>query len=192
MRALALTLNQKDWTQERIADALGVGQQTVSDWLNKNTTNTETGNGCIPKAHAKLSADQKKEIFDRAKAGERQTQLAADFDVSQPAIHKAIKSVEKREDRAARILAKASLPHGEFIPMIEGLPFSERTAQRLMSISENPVISNTTHVSLLPPSWGALYELSKQPDEKLNEAFEAGLAKKSNFFYITQNVVTLR
>lgn len=34
-------------------------------------------------------------------------------------------------------------------------------AQRLMQIASNPALANATHVSLLPPSWGTLYELSR-------------------------------
>jgi hypothetical protein len=64
--------------------------------------------------------------------------------------------------------AKGNLAHGEFIAMIEtDLPFRPRTAQRLMGIAKHPVISNATHVSLLPPSWGTLYELTQLPDETL-------------------------
>jgi hypothetical protein len=40
------------------------------------------------------------------------------------------------------------------------LPFDVRTAQRLIKIAENPVLTDATHVSRLPPSWGTLYELA--------------------------------
>jgi hypothetical protein len=60
------------------------------------------------------------------------------------------------------------LPHGQFEAMVKlKLPFNERTAQRLMEIARHPVISNATHVSLLPPSWGTLYELTRVPNEIL-------------------------
>jgi hypothetical protein len=49
------------------------------------------------------------------------------------------------------------------------------TAERLMAISQDPVISNATHGSLLPPSWMTLYELTKLPAE----ALEAGIAEGS-------------
>jgi hypothetical protein len=44
---------------------------------------------------------------------------------------------------------------------MDALPFNERTAQRLMKISEHPVLTNTTHESHLPTSWTTLYEPSK-------------------------------
>ncbi|SFJ53221.1 hypothetical protein [Bradyrhizobium sp. Gha] len=60
------------------------------------------------------------------------------------------------------------LQHGTFEAMVRSkLPFSERTAQMLMKIAGHPVLSNPKHVSLLPPSWGTLYELTKLPDNKL-------------------------
>lgn len=64
--------------------------------------------------------------------------------------------------------AKASLLHGEFGAMIKrDLPFGPRTARRLMAIAGNPVLSNRTHVSVLPSSWGTLAELAKLPVQTL-------------------------
>ncbi len=61
--------------------------------------------------------------------------------------------------------AKAALPHGEFGTLIEReLPFSARTAERLMRIASDPRLSNPTTLSLLPPHWGTLYELTKLSD----------------------------
>ena len=70
---------------------------------------------------------------------------------------------------AGRLLAeaKAALPHGEFICMIEAeLPFKASTAQRLMKIAADKRISNTANVQHLPAHWGTLYELTKLPDDK--------------------------
>jgi hypothetical protein len=73
------------------------------------------------------------------------------------------------------IKAKRSLKHGSFGIMVDkALPFGARTAQRLMQIAEHPVLSNTTHASLLPPSWMTLYELSHVPPELLEEYLEEG------------------
>ena len=64
--------------------------------------------------------------------------------------------------------AKGTLPHGEFIPMIEKkLPFKRQTAFRLMRIAEHSILSNVTHVQHLPPAWGTVYELTKAPDEAI-------------------------
>jgi hypothetical protein len=59
------------------------------------------------------------------------------------------------------------LPHGEFTAMIEDdLPFGPRTAQYLMVIARNEVLSNPKYSSLLPGAWTVLYELALV-DEKL-------------------------
>ncbi len=60
------------------------------------------------------------------------------------------------------IEAKDDIGHGGFQEMIRAeLPFSPRTAQRLMEIAEDRVLSNATHASHLPASWMTLYELAK-------------------------------
>jgi hypothetical protein len=78
---------------------------------------------------------------------------------------------------AGRLIAdaKAALPHGAFTAMIESdLPFGARTAQMLMRIGEDARLSNPKHVSLLPPSWGTLYELTKLKDDELEARFSSG------------------
>lgn len=62
------------------------------------------------------------------------------------------------------IEARAELPHGSFELMVQReLPFSPRAARMLMKIAEHPVISNRKHVSVLPSSWGTLYQLALLP-----------------------------
>src|SRR5262249_15165538 len=71
---------------------------------------------------------------------------------------------------AGRLLidAKEKLPHGTFEAMIESdLPFGPRTAERLMVVARNDVLSNPTHASLLPGTWTVLHELALV-DEKLD------------------------
>ncbi len=78
---------------------------------------------------------------------------------------------------AGRLLteAKAALPHGAFTAMIEtDLPFGARTAQRLMVIAADPRLADPTHVSLLPPHWGTLYELTKLTDDEFAENRSTG------------------
>lgn len=74
------------------------------------------------------------------------------------------------------IMARESLDHGEFGPMIESqLPFGVRTAEMLMRIARHPGISNPKFVSYLPPSWGSLHELTPLEPEEFERAIEAGL-----------------
>jgi hypothetical protein len=71
---------------------------------------------------------------------------------------------------AGRLLidAKENLKHGDFEDMIErDLPFGPRTAERLMIVARNEVLSNPTHASLLPGAWTVLHELALV-DEKLD------------------------
>jgi N6-adenosine-specific RNA methylase IME4 len=85
------------------------------------------------------------------------------------------KSVEGIFDTGKLIIqAKEDLTkHGEFIAMVKSqLPFSDRTARRLMAIAADQRLSKRTHVSVLPPHWGTLYELTKLDDEQ----FEAAIA----------------
>jgi N6-adenosine-specific RNA methylase IME4 len=76
-----------------------------------------------------------------------------------------------------RLLAEArkALDHGEFTAMIDrDLPFKARTAQRLMKIADDERLSNPTHVSLLPPHWGTLYELTKLTDAQFAAKVASG------------------
>jgi N6-adenosine-specific RNA methylase IME4 len=69
--------------------------------------------------------------------------------------------------------AKASLPHGEFGKMITGeLPFSARTAQRLMSIAADERLRHS--VSHLPPVWSTLFELTRLDDEQFGARLSDG------------------
>lgn len=73
------------------------------------------------------------------------------------------------------IEAKDSLPHGEFLLMIEqDLPFSARRAQQLMAIARNSTITDTKTSSHLPVATDAKYELSRLPEAELREAIDQG------------------
>ena len=71
--------------------------------------------------------------------------------------------------------AKSALVHGEFQTMVgETLPFAPRTAQMLMAIGLDRRITNAKFTSLLPPSWYALYQLTKLDDDEFNAALADG------------------
>jgi hypothetical protein len=79
---------------------------------------------------------------------------------------------------AKLVQAKAALPHGDFLAMIEAdLPFGARTAERLMAVAQDARLANPTHASLLPPSWMTLYELSRLDDAAFARAVAAGRIK---------------
>ena len=57
----------QEWTQAKVAKALGVKQQTVAAWFRTNTTN---GNASKPDARVKINPERKPEIAARVEAGE--------------------------------------------------------------------------------------------------------------------------
>lgn len=80
------------------------------------------------------------------------------------------------------IAAKQACEHGEFLRLFKGhvnavgepVPFSESTAERLMSVASHDVLSNPAHVQDLPQSWGTLYELTKLDDAQIIAGIKAG------------------
>lgn len=130
-REIAKTLRGDGWTQQQIADALGVDQSTVGRWLSESTTDMQMHNGCIPRACAKLSSNQKLEIYTKFSEGVSQTQLASDYDVSQQAISKAIKAIQKKLERIAEI---------------------DRQTQEITA-SDLPVFDRQYHVIAIDPPW---------------------------------------
>lgn len=71
--------------------------------------------------------------------------------------------------------AKKKLKRGDFGKMVENdLPFGPNTAQRLMKVAGNRLLTNTAHAPLLPASWMTLYELSKLPDDEFKARIEDG------------------
>jgi hypothetical protein len=71
--------------------------------------------------------------------------------------------------------AKDALPRGEFGKMCENdLPFGQRTAERLMAIAADNRLTDPTHVSNLPASWGTLYELHQLSDAEFNAQIADG------------------
>lgn len=80
------------------------------------------------------------------------------------------------------IAAKEACEHGEFLRLFKGhenavthpVPFGISSADKLMEIARNEVISDSEHVPNLPQSWGTLYELTKLDDETLIAGIKAG------------------
>ena len=101
-QAATLRAQPKIWTQERVADVLGVDQSTVHHWENPKDVSTFMKMHKGTHAGAKLSPEQRAEIVERVEAGEPQRQIAADFNVSQKAISKTVKSEAKRKEKQVR------------------------------------------------------------------------------------------
>ena len=84
---------------------------------------------------------------------------------------------------AGRLLceAKDALPHGQFRAMCDDkLPFGHRKAQMLMAIaSDARLTANAQRVALLPPNWGALYDITRLGDDLLDQRFVDGTINPS-------------
>jgi hypothetical protein len=73
------------------------------------------------------------------------------------------------------LVAKEELPRGTFETMIEEkLPFSARTAQRLMEVARDHRLLQSDTLCRLPSHWGTLHALTKLDDEEFQEKLEAG------------------
>jgi hypothetical protein len=83
-----------------------------------------------------------------------------------------------------------ALPHGEFMQMAEReLPFSLATAEQLMAIARNRVLSNSAHAPILPASWMTLYELTRLSEEVLEAKIADGTINPKTE---RKDVITLR
>jgi len=71
--------------------------------------------------------------------------------------------------------AHTNLNKASFLKMInEDLPFTRRTAQKLMAIANDKRITNPDYMPLLPPHWTSLHQLTYLDDEQ----FEYGIKEK--------------
>jgi len=109
MKAIAKQLredNPKKNTQKRVARLLGVSQPTISQWWDINTI--ESNNAYKPDARTKVTPEAKVVIVDRVNAGELQTQVAADYGITQPLVSMFVKQASKLEEQKAEREAAAT------------------------------------------------------------------------------------
>ena len=106
--------DKRKWTQAAVAIALGVARQTVTDWFEKTMPNAGSGKAHNqtpkndpPDARVKVPAKEKPRVAERVKAGESQSQVAADYGVNQSAVSRIVHAEEKKDkaesDRKHRI-----------------------------------------------------------------------------------------
>jgi hypothetical protein len=74
------------------------------------------------------------------------------------------------------IAAKSKLAHGHFQGLFEPgvLRVDQRTAEMLMRIAENAVLSNSNNYSILPAALNTLHQLSRMPAPSLHRAIKNG------------------
>lgn len=92
-RELEAKLLLRGWTQQEVAEAMGVTQGRVS----QDITNININNGYNPDQRVKLTPAQRQEVVRRVQKGETQAQVAADYGITQPAIVKILAKTEREE-----------------------------------------------------------------------------------------------
>lgn len=123
-KEIAKQLRSEGMTQARVGEVLGVARSTVELW---DTTNDRTVNSCIPDVRVKVSTQAKQEIFQRVvEEGESQTQVAADFGVTQQAVSKICNSVKKEKEHlekreTPKEVANIDLRFGSFVEVLEDI-----------------------------------------------------------------------
>ncbi len=93
-------LRKKNWTQQEIAEVMGISRFTVST-SESIITNVEINNSNKIDLRYKLTPRQKEEIYQHTHNGQIQEQIAADYGVSQPTISKIIAKKENEKKRIA-------------------------------------------------------------------------------------------
>jgi transposase-like protein len=113
-RAIAKTLRGESWTQERIAQALGLSQATISNWLTEVINSDE-----LHHAEPILGKDGKRYPHRKARPGARQptdqTQAECEVDPHQPVPFtipnpQGVKTRVKQQSREAKTDATPSMP----------------------------------------------------------------------------------
>lgn len=97
-KELGLSLRKQGWTQQRVASALGVVQQTVDAWEGTGRV-TKIGNASPPDLRMRVSPSQQKMIGQRVAAGEPQAQVAADFNISRRRAGQIAKQMAARQPK---------------------------------------------------------------------------------------------
>ncbi len=101
-REVAFRLRDEDpkrWTQKRVADVLGVGQQTVSDWF---ISTTGSGNPNKPDARISLPREARDEIVQRVLSGEGQAKVAAEAKITQSRVSQLVQAATKKKENVAK------------------------------------------------------------------------------------------
>ena len=129
----------KKYTQKELAVMLGVSQPCVHQWLakepeksrrdiNSNTTSkphekSPPGRVTDPStdSRVKVNPKRKSEIAERVDAGESQSQVAADFGISQKQVSRICREegkkaeiIQQREEASAKIQPNCGVIHGDF------------------------------------------------------------------------------
>lgn len=117
-KKIALELRQTGMSQEKVAGILGVAQQTIDVWEGISITN-DSNTYNPPDLRIKVTKRGKQKITERVAAGESQTQVAADYKISQARVSQITK--QKKEEKGHKeIEIKGYLPEDSRYHLIAG------------------------------------------------------------------------
>ncbi len=141
----------------------------------------------VPKAdHARISTTKEKRESDDLKAGSVcADQVTPSATPDESSAHYWVNRINQKAAQSVDsiiatgrelIAAKERLSHGQWKVMFESgwVRLHLRSAEKLMRIARNSVLSKTTNCSLLPVSQDALYLLSGVDEEKLESGLRDG------------------
>lgn len=101
-KAIARELSAEGAKQKEIAVKLGASQQTISNWLKEDISDTNGGksNNSGPRDQRVVVPKEEYEtIAERVEAGESQAQVAADYGISQGRVSQVVQAVEHERER---------------------------------------------------------------------------------------------
>ncbi len=177
MRKIANALrkeNPKKNTQAKVAARLGVGQQTISDWWQstrkrKTTTTTGAGNRRTPDkqetskrpdAKVKINPKDRPIIFARVEAGESQSQVAADYGVSQQQISSIVTAERKKQEDVAKRKNASKKLKGDVVGIHHG--DFRKMGDKLADSSVDLIFTDPPYDEAAVPLYGSLAEFAKR------------------------------
>lgn len=184
-KSLAAELKDQEWTQQEIAELLGVTQQCVAKWLDiNNTTGCKTDKR---DARVKLSNDAKPEVKRRLSDGETQSEIAKDYKVSQATISgvaKELATLNELRDRVAESLTDDKLRDQweVFFYGPDKFDIKKAQAKRIELELEQARLSGVSApetpagVMLADPPWQ--YEFSKSDSRQIENQYPTATAEE--------------
>jgi len=91
---LVKKLRRRGLSQKQIAEIMGISQKGV-DHLESISIRKTTNAYTPPDLRLKVPREERERIYERVKAGEPQTQVVADYKITQPRVAQIVKQVEK-------------------------------------------------------------------------------------------------
>ncbi|TWT57224.1 hypothetical protein KOR42_05820 [Thalassoglobus neptunius] len=104
MQDVARKLREEDpkkWTQEQLGRLFGVSHQAVEKWLDINNATGCKANK--PDARLSIPREAKQEIFQRVDKGHKQSDIAADFGISQGRVSQIARQVKAKKEAKRKI-----------------------------------------------------------------------------------------